>query len=97
MGLTARTRLSLIFLVAGVAAGCSDMKTKTVKLEGATYEFPHSEVKGIVHDQGHTFIRLRPANSNFQLLLDTRSDREQSETGSLIVTGVSDQFGTFEP
>lgn len=79
-----------------ILAGCSKMDTKKLTLHGVSYEFPKEDVEGIVHDQGHTFVRIRPSNQEFQLILNTRSDRRQRETDALVISGVSDQLGTFE-
>lgn len=96
MKLFAPARFSPIIPMIAMVTGCSGMQTNTITIQGVTYGFPDSHVEAILQDQGHIFIRLHPADSNYKLLLNTRSDRKQRETGDLIISGVSDQFGQFE-
>jgi hypothetical protein len=70
--------------------------TKTVEIRGQQYTFPSSERRAVVADQGQLLVRVKPRGAPFQLIFNTRSDRQQQETGNLVISGVSDQFSDFE-
>lgn len=72
------------------------MKETKIEVENSSYTFPKSDIEAIVQDQGQTLIRLHRSNDHFKLFYNSRSDREQRQTGRLVISGVSDQFGKFE-
>jgi len=76
--------------------GCSKMPNREISVPGATYRVPDSDVEAVIKDQGQTLVRIHPAGTHFKLILNTRSDRRQKETGKLVISGVSNRFGNFE-
>lgn len=89
--------VAIVLGAAAVTSACSRPNdTRAVEIRNNRYAFPSHEVEAVVADQGHLFVRVRPHTGPFQLLFNTRSDRAQVKTGKLVISGVSDQFGTFD-
>lgn len=63
---------------------------KQVTIEGLPYSFPKDHVSGFTTPQGGgTFVRLKPPGEAFLLVLDSKADRLQMETGRIIVSRIN--------
>jgi len=67
-----------------------------LKLNGSTYHIPKAQLDALVRDQGQILVRINSPDREFKLAHNSRTDREQRETGKLTISGVNDQFGPYE-
>jgi hypothetical protein len=87
-----------IFIVLPIAAvtACSSerplMTAQRFEVGGTVYNVPAEDVEAFVADQGQLYVRLHRRGTNFKISYDSRSDREQRETGNTVITDIN-HFG----